>query len=155
AGVLPAPVQDAVDAVTPFTGDSAPEATPPTTLAPDGDSKAPDAGTGTGTTPGDGPTSGPGTGPTTGTGGGDSQSPAPGTTEPTPTTAPPAIGAPIPGDSPPPPPVTETPVAESMEIHCSLNDSHTAVTCEWTGAPPDTFGKYVLLRTSDDGKSGR
>jgi hypothetical protein len=42
-----------------------------------------------------------------------------------------------------------------MEIHCSPSDGHTSVTCEWTTAPPADFGKYVLLRTSDDGKQGR
>jgi hypothetical protein len=148
AGVLPGPVQDAVDAVAPFTGD-APEATPPTTTPTDGVSTDPGHGTGTTTPPGSSTEPGTGTGQPP-------ETPTTSPPEPAPTTVAPIVGTPpSDGDSPSTPPPTETPVAESMSIQCSLNGEHTSVSCEWTGAPPDTFGKYVLLRTSDDGKPGR
>ncbi|HEY3670897.1 MAG TPA: hypothetical protein VGN51_08185, partial [Acidimicrobiia bacterium] len=148
-GVLPGPVQEAMDAVTPFGGgDGAPGALPPSATAGTGDVTTPAGGTVT-TVPG-GDTPGTGIEPT-------HDAPPPSTTPtPTPTTAPP-VAAPVPGggDSPGATPPLETPVAQSLAIHCSLNDGHTAVTCEWTTAPPEGFGTYVLLRTSDDGKAGR
>ena len=152
AGVLPGPVQDAVDAVTPFTGD-APEATPPSTAPADGDATTPGSGTGTTTPPGDSTEPGAGTG----TPGQPPDTPTTSPGEPVPTTLAPVVGTPPPsgGDTPTTTPPTETPTPESMSIQCSLNGEHTAISCEWTGAPPDTFGKYVLLRTSDDGKPGR
>jgi hypothetical protein len=163
AGVLPGPVQDAVDRVTPFQGDAGTGGAATTTLPPGGDAGtgtavgAPSGGTSGGPASGDGTTGTPGTGTGAGTGtdtGGDLPAGTP--TEPTspaPTTEPP-VGAPVGGGDTPAPPV-ETPVAESMEIHCSLDEGHTSVTCEWTGAPADGFGSYVLLRISDDGKPGR
>jgi hypothetical protein len=156
AGVLPGPVQDAVDAVAPFHGDSttadpgAPTP-PPTGDTGDGTVSTSPAGAAVTTTlaPGDAPGAGSGTG----TGGGsDLPSGTPiAPTEPA-TTVPPAA-PPAGGDAPAPAP--ETPVAQSMEIHCSVNDGHSAVNCEWTTAPPAGFERYVLLRTSDDGKPGR
>lgn len=152
AGVLPGPVQDAVDAVTPFGASGAPEATPPTTTPADGASATPGGETGTTTPPGD--STEPGTG--TGTPGQPQETPTSSPTEPVPTTLAPVIGTPpADGDSPSTPPPTETPTPETMQIQCSSNGEHTAISCEWTGAPPDTFGTYVLLRTSDDGKPGR
>jgi hypothetical protein len=158
AGVLPGPVQDAVDAVTPFHGDPGAGDPTTTTLPPTGDAGSgtapgtPTGDAGTPPAPGGVPTGTPGTG--TGTG---SDRPAAGPiapTEPAPTTAPPAA-PPAGGGDAPAPPAPETPVAQSMEIHCSPADGHASVTCEWTTAPPADFGKYVLLRTSDDGKQGR
>ena len=180
AGVLPGPVQNAVDAVTPFHGDgtgdtTAPPSTPPGDAA-SGTGTISGTGTGTGVATGDGPGTGtpPSAGTGTGTGTGTETpggTPAPGAGtggepkhEPTP--APPTEPAPPPvteaphpvtppAGEPTPPPPTEPPVAETMTMHCAINDGHVSIHCEWTLAPPAGFGHYALLRTSDDGKPGR
>ena len=178
AGVLPGPVQNAVDAVSPFSGDTGSDQAATTTLPPSGDTE--NGGTAaTGAAAGDGASAGTGTGTGTDAGGGagatspgsggttthdattgsDSTTGTPGApNEPTPTTTPtptPTTAPPSGGDAPPPPPTTEVPKPQSMTIQCSLNAEHTAVNCEWTQAPPEGFGSYVLLRISDDGKPGR
>ena len=162
AGVLPGPVQDAVDAVAPSHDDTGASGDVTTTLPPTGDAgagigaDAPTDSPGAGAAPVDAPTGSPGTGAGTGTGSGsDTPADAPiAPIEPAPTTEPPA-NAPSGGGDTPASPVPETLVAESMAIHCTPADGHSSVTCEWTTAPPAGFGSYVLLRTSDDGKPGR
>ena len=150
-GVLPGPVQEAVDSVTPFgSGDGAPGAIAPSTTTAAGDGSTPVGGTVTTVVP-----TGDGAGAGTGTGTEPTHDTPPPTTAPTPTTAPPVDAPASGGGTPVVSPPVETPVAQSMEIHCAVNDGHTAVTCEWTTALPEGFGTYVLLRTSDDGKAGR
>jgi hypothetical protein len=173
AGVLPGPVQSAVDAVTPFNGATGTGDTTASPSVPPGDSApgtAPGAGTGTGDKPpagtpssrgtdtgGDAPGVVPGTGSSPG-GGTKTEPTPPPSTEP----APPTTQAPNPGEPTPPPPteappttVPETPTPESMTMHCEPDAAHTLVHCEWTLAPPTGFGHYVLLRTSSDAKPGR
>ncbi|MFN8025673.1 MAG: hypothetical protein U0W40_04730 [Acidimicrobiia bacterium] len=160
AGVLPDPVQhavaDAVGSVTPFelpgassdapTADGANPgpATPPAT---DGNG-APGAGTGGSPRSGSGsdPGAPAGSQPATGAPGapsGETGNPA----------APPATEAPAAPPVVTPGPVDEPKVPQSLSISCAADGGH--VHCTWTGANPETFGQYVLLRIANDGSQGR
>lgn len=162
AGVLPGPVQhavaDAVGTVTPFelpggSGDS-PTADGPTPGTPgspatDGPS-AP--GAGVGTEPGSPGSGTPGSGTAPGTPG--AGLPGEPTGDPGTPTTPPVTEAPQPPVTTVPGPVDEPKVPESLTISCGANADHHVV-CNWSGADPSTFGRYLLLRTSSDGKQGR
>jgi hypothetical protein len=147
-------VADAVGSVTPFelpgsSGDSSAADGPgaggsaPATPGNDGNG-AP--GAGSGPLPGSG--SGPATGAPSGTG---SAEPGAPTGEPTP---PPATDAPVTPPPTTPAPVDEPKVPQTLSISCAVNGDHHVV-CSWTPADPTTFGRYLLLRTSSDGKTGR
>ena len=162
AGVLPGPVQhavaDAVGSVSPFelpgSGNSSTADGPgtggsaPATPGNDGNG-AP--GAGSGPLPGSG--SGPATGAPSGTPTQGAGTPEPGapTGEPTP---PPATDAPATPPPTTPAPVDEPKVPQTLSISCAVNGDHHVV-CSWTQADAATFGRYLLLRTSSDGKPGR
>jgi hypothetical protein len=173
AGVLPGPVQgavaDAVGTVTPFElpgGSGGGSATDGATAGAPVDpgttttTAAPAAGTGSTGTPSAGtPSSSDGTAVVPGAPGGSTNG-APGgsTGAPAGDPQPPSV-APVtePSTSPPagdPGPVDEPKVPQTLSIQCSVTGDH-HVGCSWTGADPANFGRYLLLRTSSDGKAGR
>jgi hypothetical protein len=170
AGVLPGPVQgavaDAVGAVTPFDlpggsggsstsdGPAAGAPTDPGASTPpagDGGSAGDGSGAGTGN-PGTGTqTPGDGTAGAPGAPGGSTDAPSGNPGEPT---TPPATEPPTAPPATTPGPVDEPKVPQTLSIACAVTgDQH--VSCNWTGADPANFGRYVLLRTSSDGKPGR